>query len=571
MSDQSNQLYYQNPNNKAKGTYVQDWTVADVWVFVISVTTTISAWIAVEAEKLHWGWAGLISLVSLALNIHIEYGRLYAELWQMLQSGYIATVLGGVLWQADESDSRFVNYLRNRRYLRGDDRRARIPLSLNVVEAKVDGKFERYGVLNELDTDWGYLCVRADGSAYGDLDLADQQRVHEELSRAINSFFGTHDQKVGVTQLRVVRPADLTSIDRMIATSGDPFMVYSEGLPPEIDPEERWFDLSPERKKWAEFRSWNFSLLKPTARAMAATREWQVLVISFTWKSITKRAASGKLDDRQIGDLPLIELGRSLSQEIASISLLELQNPHVMSPVEVSEFVRAAFGVDAHNVEQYYAAKARGDIVSSEDALQVVTHEMIELNPTEFTRSDVGTILTDLHMWPKSRIQVEDDRILIDDTWFMAVRFAQTPEVEHPTKAQAVHFASLPGSWSSFAAVSVRSRGSIDTNVLMSKETARRSFEEYRSRGRMMVHPKYRRRQKMADLSLEQVSLASTNQRYLPIAVLTAPCEAPELLDKRFTQFRLAMKNQGILAVKIKGRVRQLDAVITGVLGINRL
>lgn len=571
MSDQSSQFFYQNPNNKAKATYVQDWTAGDRWVFVITLTATFTSWFAVEADQLHWGWAVLISFVSVVLNIHIEYARMYAELWQLLKSAYIAIVLKDVLWQADESDRRWVEFLRNRRYRRDEDRRARIPLSLNAVEATVDGCTERYCILNELDTDWGYLYVRAEGSAYGDLDLEDQQRVHEDLSRAINSFFGSYDKNVGVTQLRVVRPADLTSIDHMISRAGDPFMFYSDGLPREIDPKERKFNLDPRQQAWAEFRSRNFDQLKPTARAMHVAREWEVLVISFTWKSIIKRAASGKLDEKQIGDQPLIDLGRTLTQEIASISLLELQNPHVMSPVEAAEFVRASFGVELRDIEQYYAAKSRGDIVSSGDDLQVVTREIVEHNPEKYKASDVGMILTDLQMWPRKKIIVKSDRILVDDTWFMPVRFDQTPEVEHPTRAQAVHFATPPGSWSSFAAVSVRSRGNIDTNVLMSKETARRSFEEYRSRGKMMVHPKYRRRQKLADMSLEQVSLASTNQRYLPICVLTAPADSPDLLDKRFAAYRLAMKNQGIKVVKIKGRVRMLDALITGILGINRL
>ncbi len=571
MSDQSSQYFYQNPNNKAKGTYLQGWTASDRWVFGLSVLTIATGWIAVEASRLHWGWAVLIMIVGVLLNVHIEYARLYAELYQLMVSAYIAVFLRDRLWENEPTGNRFLGFLRERRYRLSEDRRARIPLSLEFVEARTDAGMERYGVLNELDTDMGYMYVMAEGSAYGTLDPEDQQQVHADLSRAINSFFGTADRKVGVTQLRIERPADLTSIDKMIAESGNPFMVYANGLPEEIDPQQRQFDFDSDRKAWAEFLSMNFDQLRPTARRASATRNWQLLVISFQWKTVAQRALGGKLDSQQISDLPLIELGRTLHQELASIRGLELQNPRVMGPIELSEFIRCSLGVGVASSDSYYADKAKGAIVQDEDELEVITAEMVQQHPDAYTKSDIGTINSDLRTWPNKHIIVKSDRILIDDTWFMSVRFTMTPEVEHPSRAQLVHFAVPAGEWNSFAAVSVRTSGAIDTNMLMTKETAKRSLEEYRTRRKMIVNPKYRRRQQLADVNLQQVSLASTNQRYLPIAVLTAPADKPRLLDKRFKAYRVSMKNQGIRVAKIKGRFRMLDAVITGTLGVNRL
>ncbi|MEO5499068.1 MAG: hypothetical protein ABIR46_01050, partial [Candidatus Saccharimonadales bacterium] len=373
MSDQSNQYYYQNPNNKAKGSYLQGWTVGDYWVFGLSVLAIVTGWIAVEANRLHWGWAVLIMLVGVLLNMHIEYARMYSELYQLMVSGYIALFLRDRLWENEPTGSPLLGFLRERRYRLSEDRRARIPLSLEFVEARTDNGLERYGVMNELDTDMGYMYVMAEGSAYGTLDFADQQQVHADLSRAINSFFGTADRKVGVTQLRVERPADLTTIDKMIAESGDPFMVYVNGLPAEIDPQERHFELDESRRGWAEYRSRNFDQLKSSARRASATRNWQLLVISFQWKTVAIRALGGKLNSQQISDLPLIELGRTLHQEIAMIPGLELQNPHVMGPIELSEFIRCSLGVDIASTDQYYADKAMGAIGGSEDELEVIT------------------------------------------------------------------------------------------------------------------------------------------------------------------------------------------------------
>lgn len=571
MSDTSNQYYYQNPGNKAKGTYLQGWTIGDRWVFGLSILAVITGWVAVEAGRLHWAWAALIMIIGVILNVHIEYARLHGELWQLAKSAYIAVVLRDILWEAEPSGNRLLGFLRERRYRLSDSRRAVIPLSLDFVEASIEGVTERYGVLNELDTDFGYMYVIAEGSAYGELDYEDQQRVHSDLSRAINSFYGTADRKVGVTQLRVERAADLTAINKMFAEAADPFMFYADGIPEDVDPERRRFDLDPERRAWAEFRARNMEQLPLTARKHSAARSWQVLVISFRWKSVASRAILGKLDDEQINDQPLIELGRTLHEEIAVISGLELQNPHVMGPIELSEFISCSLTADLAATEAFYAAKATGLLVDDESQLEVVTADMVRDYPELYGKSDIGTIANDLHTWPKKRIIVKSDRIQVDDTLFMVARFTQTPEVEHPTRAQLVHFSTPPGQWSSFAAVSVRTSGSIDTNMLMTKETAKRSFEQYRTKRKMIVNPKYRRRQQLADTALQQVSIASTNQRYLPVKVLTAPADQPKLLEKRYKAFRVAAKNQGIRVSKIKGRVRMLDAVITGVLGVNRL
>lgn len=597
MSDMSTQYYYQNPGNKAKGTYLQGWTIGDRWVFALSVLSVITAWVAVEAGRFHWAWATIVTVAALLLNVHIEYARLHGEIWQLARSAFIAVFLHDILWEAEASGNRLSGYLRERRYRFSDSRRAVIPLALDFVEAVVDGEVERYGVLNELDTDFGYMYVVAEGSAYGELDLDGQQRVHAELSRAINSFYGTADRKVGVTQLRVERAADLTKMSRMFSESGDPFMFYPNGLPREIDPQGRRFDLDPDRLAWAEFRSRNLEHLTMAARKAHATRNWQILVISFRWKSVAARALLGKLDDDQINDQPLIELGRTLHEEIASIRELELQNPHVMGPIELSEFISCSLTADQAATEAFYAAKAQGLMVTDESELEMVTAEMVREHPELYTKSDIGTIATSvvvteemvadrpdlfdesdigktvdrLKTWPSKRIVVKSDHLQIDDTLFMFVRFTDTPEVEHPTRAQLVHFSTPPGQWSSFADVSVSTSGSIDTNMLMTKETAKRSVESYRTRGKMIVNPKYRRRQQMADAALQQVSISSTNQRHLPIKVLSAPAGQPKLLRKRFKAFRVAAKNQGIRVAKIRGRVRMLDAAITGILGVNRL
>lgn len=575
VSDLTAEQYYQNPNNKAKSSYLSGWRRRDGWVLVITVLSSVAGWIAVNADRLHWGWALLITF-SLLFNAHVEYERLYEELQKLLAGAYISIFLNDILWEAEPTGNRLQRFLRDRRYLRDGDRRAPIPLAHHFVEALVemeDGQMvrERYGVLDELDTDGGYMGIRVDGSAYGDQDFRDQQRIHADMSRALNAFFGTADRRVGVTELRLVRPADLTVIDKTIAESGDPFMFYPDGLPADIDPLQRKFDLNEGSQRWAEFRSKNFALLKPTARRAAATRPWMVFIISFKWKRVASRAIKGGLDDEQINDMPLIELGKMLNEELRAVPGLELQNPHVMSPIELAEFTRCALIPDVPSTDRYYEDKVLGRFVSNEDDLEVVTAETVKQYPDRFKKSDIGTILTELPAWPKKRIVVKGDRILIDDTWFMMLRFTQTPEVEHPTRAQQVHFATPPGEWSGHAEVSERTSGTIDTNMLMAKETAVRSFEEHRNRRRLIVNPNVRRRQRRAQLGLEQVSLESTNQRYLPISHITAPFDKPKLLNRRFKKYRTDMKNQGIKVSKVRGRARQLAALITAVLGVNRL
>ena len=584
MSNTEAVMTHQIVENKARSSLFQGWTFGDMLFAAGSfiMATMVTLWLALTGINMLWCIPAYAVATLFSSQLPgTNYARLYYEIWVWWKSLLIKVVLRDVLWVGDpdrtellmwarshgltvsddmttdelieltgrvpRSDRSFGQWLRDRRYRMRKEDRLVLPLSIEFVEARG----QRAGVLNQLDSNLGHLYVVADGSLYNGLDATAQESAHAKLSAAINRFVARSPLQVGVSQLRLTRPADITKMMTMLHENGDPFMVRTDA-----------YELDAEALAWVEWRQQNLTDLGQEISLFGASDNWMMMVVTFQWTDEWKRAALGKISEEQIHELPLIELGRSLVEELVKVDEMGIQNPRILSPVELAHFIKCAFKVVG--VDSFHLDRATGVVPTSDEDL-IVTEE----EPGVYTAEDVGQLKPLDFVWPSDSIEVKHDRLRVDDTWFMVVREVQISEIERTDSAQLVHSVMPIGTFDSFAAVSQKTSGEVEARKNMFVETLRRSKADAYDRNKIVQHPKSRRQQRAREEYLEQITVNSINQRYHRIRVLTAASSAG--LDRQYRDLRASVSILGVRLRPVTGRARQVDALITGLLGANRL
>lgn len=588
MSTQEPVMIHQIVENKAKASLMQGWTFGDMLfaagAFITAVMVTL--WLAVVGQSMLWCIPAFATAILLSSQVPgTNYARLYHEIWMGWKGFAIKTVLGGVLWLGSPYKTQLLKWadshdiavpenasieqlieltgqeprgglslqqwLRDRRYLLQEEDRLILPLSIEFVEARG----QRAGVLNQLDSNLGHLYVIADGSLYNGLDATAQEMAHVRLSAAINRFVARSPMQVGVSQLRLTRPEDRTKTMMMLQKSGDPFMLRTDQ-----------FELDEESLAWVDWRQQNLGEIDVESRRFGASGNWMMLVVTFKWTDEWKRAARGKISEEQIHELPLIDLGRALVEELSKVTDMGIQNPRILPPVELAHFLKCALTVNG--IEEFHQARANGLVPTTDEEL-LVSSEDVEHEPDLYTQEDIGRIKPMQWVWPTESIEVKQDRLRIDNTWFMVIREVQVAEIERTDSAQLVHSVMPIGTYDSFAAVSQKTWGEAEARKDMFMETIRRSKEESYDRNKIVHHPRTRRQKRAREQHLEQITVNSINQRYHRIRVLTATTS--DGLDRQFRDLSAGVSVLGVRLKPVTGRARLVDALITGLFGANRL
>lgn len=551
MSDATT-VIHEIDENRVKGTLIQGWTVGNYVALGLSLSSLIllGVWLHFSGHTMLWMF--VLFAFLLPLNWISEYDKMYAEILRGINGTVMGAVLKNRLWLGPEEretleEGPIARTVRSRFY----DRHPPFRLSLEAVEALG----ETYGVLNQTDSNIGHLYLRADGSLYGGLDSEGRKRALKALSQALNRYFGRMDGDVGVSQIRVTRQQDMTVLPLTQAVAGNPFMMKPEH-----------YELPPGRRKYFEWQRKNFGQLESTLRGFGPAENWELFVVTFKWGKEYTRIDKGKMTEEELYESPLIQLGRVLLEELANVPRLGLQNPRIMGPAELALFIRSCLA--PFELDSYYEARVNGEVPRSDEDVVFVTQEMIDAEPDRFQQSDLNTI-TNLNVWPIHEIEVHHDRVRLDGSWFMVVREVQKPRLEGEDTAQAVHFTMPNGSWDSFAEVCEKTSGEAETRQIMLQESARQSMYRLMNQDRVVEHPKHRRRRLRYEQEVNRVSANSINQRFHRIRVVTAPTS--KLLDGEYNKLRSRVAPQGVKLRPVKGRARMIDALVTGLLGANRL
>ncbi len=534
--------YQDIPANKLQAKAFVNWTPLDGFIFFASIGISIAVGIWT-----HWlvGIVAIICLLPLSARFKSSYGRMYYEIGKGLYGSYVMHVLGGILWRSNDRSNKFVQWLRYKKYRRNPP--VTIPLQLGRVQATIDGRLERFSLIHQLDRPYDHIYLAARGGAFSDMDISRNHRAVSELARLTNQVITQTSLKVGISYLRIKGPFDPTRIAQYLRSNMNPFIA---------DPEA--FELDPELASFTEWMRENSRQLRPVARTLGAAESWYVIVITIKRTSAWRTARKGKLDDQQLYDLPIVELGRAMVDTLQQSPLLELTDIRCLSLAELSSMVRCS--LDVVGIDSYYHQRAAGEIPK--------TDEEIDQLLVDYGAEYVNDVL---QVWPNECIEIsgKDHYLKLDGNYITTLRVTELPQQARADQFLSLHYMLEPGQWSRQAMVGEAASGSAETQQLIINQSAQISLNSAFRSKRIIVSPKFKRRQRELTQQVEQLSANSVSQHFNMLITVIAPDLASMKKNRQKVISKCAAKN--IKVETIQGAGLQLDAAISGTLGINRL
>ena len=550
MLETKSVAYQEIPRNKLQSKVLTNWSKPDIWVLVTSFVCVIAAWVL-----LHPLVALIAATIVISLNFRSakSYGRNYDEMKESIRGLYITGMLGGILWQAEDTSKGLARWLRRKGFFIG--RGNVIPFSFAQVEAVIDEKVEKFSLLRQTDRPYDQLFIASEGGVFASLDVNQQQRAVDELATLTNQIIAQSDLKVGISYVRMTGPYDPSKIADHLRTNMNPIIAQLEK-----------FALDPAKKAWAERMKVNANQLRPAATAAGAAKAWYLIVLTIKRGKEWKKAQKGKLSDKQLYELPLVELGRSMVETLQSSATLELTHVRCLGLAELAMVVRCSW--DVTSIGEYYMQLASGAIPRTDEEINVLREKLVAEYGKERGEEYVGYAL---RAWPEKLIAVSRDEgyVRMDDNYIGTLRVTRLPERIRADQFLALHYLMPKGMWTRQAMVGQSVSGDSETKQLIFGESALINWNNASRGGRIVTDPRYLRRRRALSQQAQQVSASSVSQHFnmlLPI-VASSPTEF-KLNHKRV---KAAFNARGFHAELVRPPARLLSAAISGMLGANRL
>jgi hypothetical protein len=540
-------LVQEVPQNKLRGKSFSNWSRRDIRVVLNILLIIIAAGVWLHALGQDAGAALaiavlIVGLTPLLIRLPHGYGRLYDEVASGFRGEIRQLLLKGVWWQADDTDSRFIRWLRYRRTRHGV-----IPLKLGVIQAKMNGRVQQIALLRELDEPYDHLFIAASGGKFSSLDPNAQQRATDELARITNRVVVQADLKLGISYLRMTGPYDPTKTLQYLQKNTNPVVAHPEQ-----------FELDEDTRAWATWLNENGNQLRPAAKRFGAADSWYLIVITIKRTREWRSASKGKLSDEELYELPIIELGRALEESLGTSSMLGLQDVHCVGLAELSCIVRCSW--DVVGIEQYYHDRATGKIPTTDEEIDRI-------------RQEHGDDAVDaaLQTWPSRIIETPGKGrcIRFDDNYIAVARTVELPERTRADQFMSLHYKARIGVWSRMAMVGQSVSGRAETRNLIIGESALLNMQTAFFSNRVVQNPRWRRKQQLLQQQSNQISAHTVAQQFNTLHTVVANSEREALRQLR--ELRAAIADNGHVADIVTPPDRQLAAAITGCLGINRL
>ena len=534
---QSESVFYQEiPQPKLQAKQFTNWSKGDIIVLCVTLAIVIVTWILGSLVlALFIG----VFLLPLSIRLPSGYGRLYYELYQEINGAIIDGPMGGILWLADDTSPRLIKWLRRRR--------PAIKLKLVSIRAEIDGQVERYSLMQSLDRPYDHLLLAADGGAFSSLDINRMATAVNELAAHINSTLTKTEMKIGASFVRMNGPFDPTVVASYLRNSMDPTVA-----------EPSWFDLDEDSAAVADWLRTNASQLRVTAAQSGASTSWYLIVITIKRSRKWRSAQKGLLSDQELFAQPIVELGRTLVEDLSNSNLLELKNVRCLGLSELSSVARC--GWDVTSIVQYYQDKASGDIPSNDTQIDELRSKHGDQYINQLLQS-----------WPKERIEISkaDHFVRMDGNYISILRVTQLPDVVRADQFMSLHYTLGRHSWTRSAMVGQAVSGDAETTQLVIGNSALKNFEGAFFKDRVVRNPKFAKKQRQLAEQTQQISAHSKVQHFNMLEVVVAS-SLQKLIKERDQRISL-LKSKQFKAEIVKGSGRMMNAMITGTYGINRL
>lgn len=517
---------------KLQAKVFTNWSRNDVVVVVLSCLVIVGSWV----------WSGLFSsLIEIPVALMLlfrspsGYGRMYSEVYAAYRSIQLDDKLGGVIWQQSSKA-----------------KKAPIPLQFSQIEAVIEGKTERFCLLQQLDQPYDHLYIAADGGAFADLEVNEQASAVNTLATITNFAIlrarAELRRKIGISYLRINGPYDPSQLAVNLRAGMDPTIV---------SPEQ--FDLDEGTKEWVRWARENSNQLRATATSSGGATNWFLIVLTIKRSRAWNSAKKGSLSSRQLYELPIVELGRSMVESLSSNSALGLRNVRPLGLAELASVVRSSWDVGP-GINRYYTDRAKGLIPTTDEEIDAYRLEHGEEGINEF-----------LQAWPTQSIVTtkEDDCLIMDGNWISTIRITKLPENVRSDQFLALQYTDKPGRWVRRAMVGQSVSGDSETNQLILSASFSTNFNNAFFGNRIVQNPKFTRKQRQLAQQTWEISANSVAQLFNDLLVVVSPSREETLASRKDVMGTL--ESAGFRCEVVKASARRLDAALSGSLGINRL
>ncbi len=590
--------YHLVVQNKLRGRMVDNTSIGSLAPFILSILTTV----VVGVLSYRLTESALVALMSILVTSALLASLVYVPAngwgpgyWQihLLNKSSRLERRQGVWWEAKPSDAAKPKRREKRM-------RRTIPIRIEVIEIDYEGKRYRIPLHHHIDKPYDQLYILAKGGAFASVDSFQKYRLNGELARIFDRTLSMTELRAGIGCLRVTAPLN------QYATYL-PYMVRNMN-PIVARPEQ--FKLDDGLAKVVERLRSLANQLVPEMQAHYAAEDWGLLVVTIRRKEGWKKAALGKATNEQLYNLPVLQLGRSLEEDLRASTSLNLHDVHILTPEELFMLDRMSW--DTTGIEDFYrqyaaivtdyerktAAEVAG-VRQDHHTTQWVKGEQYDpdadqpdLNNNTVTNGKPDSLperlvkeititnqrqmfkeLTEtLSCWPETAIvSPSKDCIRMDNNWISVVRICSLPEQVTEDHYQSLHYISVePGVRMRHYIGGESISGDTETLALMLKESAFTNLYDAIFEHAVVKHPGAKRQKEKLAVQSEIISANSIAQLFNEYWVVVAPSYA--LLKEQRNSLCADLKARQFKDVQVVDIMAlQVDAFLTGALGAVRL
>ncbi len=532
------------PDNKLQARTFSNWSIQDLWFLLVCSGL---CYLAYRIYPLSMALVILITCV-LFFRFPTGVGRLYREVWLEMVGSYIDGVLGGVLWQADESkrEKRFAKYLRGRK--------SAIPTEFTQISALIDGVVERFGLLQHLDRPYDNLFIKASGGNFSVMGNASESRGVTLLASVTNSsILQNTDMKVGSSFLRITAPSNPFKLSGTLRRKIDPMIQFPEK-----------FDLSDKDKKYVEWQRANLNQWQPAIDAMGGAMDWQLIVLTIKRSRATRiRRKTISPNNKQLTNLPIIELGRTLVQDLKNAPSLGLKDVHVLSLAELAEVFRVSW--DAFGTRQYFEDKSKGYIPTTDEDIANFIEE-------HKGSKNLDRLLDEyLQALPRKIVKIHRKQkcVQFDGSYISTIRITRLPESSRVDQFRELQYRLSQYGWIRRAMVAESVNSDKETRQQLIGQSALINIQETMNKGKIVRDPRLERNRRKKEQQTNVISSQSIAQLFNYL--WTVVCPDLESTEKAHREIIGILRSAGFKAKVVSQPALLVDAALSGLMGTNRL
>ena len=556
MSNNSSTLMQNNPRPKLQGRTLTNWSKTDYVVAGIIIGLAALVFWLVGAFFAVVALGGLVLLFRGSKG----YGRLYHDLYKDGASKWRNSVHKGIWWRAEDTEgSRLARSLRKRH--------PALPAQFVRIQAEIDGELKRFTLLHQTDRPYDQLYILARGGSFAGADVNDQTRLVAEMNNVLDQIIARSGLKAGISHLRITGPFNLQTLARNL----------KEGISP-LNARPELFVLDEGTQGWVEWARQNAEQIPLELERYRASELWSLIVIT-----IKRRNKLRNLDNREIAEVPIIELGQALIEGLRENSNFGLQDVHNPDLSEMALISRSAW--DTITINDYYRRRENGEVPRNDEEIDAIINAHviaaeIKAEGVKSKRKREAIIAAGhaegaqevdrrLAAWPEERIETnaEDNYLRLDDNYIAILRMKEVPKQFRSDQIMSVH-SLVKKHWTRFAFVSESISGQTQSDILLYQASLLENFNRTFYGRRIVADPRRTAKSRNAVDQLEHMSINTIAQ--MANGFITIVERDPQRLRQAVKDVGAKYGRIGFQTEQVVGTARLIDYFFSGALAANR-